>query len=759
MRFKTLLGGAIGVAWLLAARDIRGEYATFEGAEITQGQFRIPAHELEDIGESAGDVERLKPVDRFILKETRVRAEIAGVIARVRVEQVFQNPYPERLEAVYVFPLPEDAAVDRYSFVIGDQAIAGVIAKREEARKRYETARDEGRRAGLLEQERANVFTQSVANLPASGEVVVRIEYVHPLRIDGGDYQFRFPMVVAPRYVGGSPLPRPNVGRGWARDTDRVPDASRISPPALRAGERAGNDVFIDLVIDAEMPIASITPVTHEIDVRRDGETRASVSLRNGSAIPDKDFVVEYALGGEQSVIATLTHRAEATRSGYCALVVQPKRGITEAELAPREVILVLDKSGSTRGVPIGQIRVLAQHVVAALHPQDTFRILAFHSSLEEFHGSALPATPDRIASAQAWIRRLDSGAGTEMLPALVEALRHGNRENGRSRHLVLMTDALVGDDDRILSYLNHPRASDVRVFPIAVGAAPNHYLIERAAEIGRGFSMAVTLRDNVAAMAQRFNDKVAAPYLTDLEIDWGGLGVVDVIPEVLPDLYAGEPLVVFGRYDASGRGEVTVRGNLGGRRVETSLELELPDRREEHDSIPSIWARQRIRQLWNRHLGKADPALEDEITRLGLEHHLVTRYTSFVAVETDAASVAQGPTRRELVAVALPEGMGHDAARPGRTPPGTHAVANPAPPAIPRAAPVAARPAPVAKPRPARAAPTRRDPGPRRTHGFGGGGSVEWLYLLCLGLALGGAVISGRTRPLASVDSRPDAS
>ena len=751
MRFKTLLGGAIGVAWLLAAQDIRAEYATFEGAEITQGQFRIPAQELERIGEPAGEVERVRPVDRFVLKETRVRAEIAGVIARVRVEQVFQNPYPERLEAVYVFPLPEDAAVDRYSFVIGEQVIKGVIAKREEARRRYETARDEGRKAALLEQERANIFTQSVANLPASGEVIVRIEYVHPVRIDGGDYQFRFPMVVAPRYVGGRPVARPNVGRGWARDTDHVPDASRITPPTLRAGERAGNDVFIDLEIDTEMPIASITPVTHEIDVRRDGETRASVSLRNGPAIPDKDFVVEYALGGEQSVIATLTHRANADRSGYCALVVQPKRGITEAELAPREVILVLDKSGSTRGVPIGQIRVLAQHVIAALHPQDTFRILAFHSSVEEFHGAALPATPDHVASAQAWIRRLDSGAGTEMLPALVEALRHGNSENGRSRHLVLMTDALVGDDDRILSYLNHPRASDVRVFPIAVGAAPNHYLIERAAEIGRGFAMAVTLRDNVAAMARRFNDKVAAPYLTDIEIDWGGLGVVDVIPEVLPDLYAGEPLVVFGRYDASGRGTVTVRGNLGGRRVETSLELELPDRREEYDSIPSVWARQRIRQLWNRRLGKTHPALEDEITRLGLEHHLVTRYTSFVAVETDAASVAQGIARRELVALALPEGMGNEAARPGRATPGTHAA--------PRAAPVAARPADVAKPRPAPPAPTRRDPGPRRTHGFGGGGSVEWLYLLCLGLALGGTLISGRARSLVPVDSRPDAS
>ena len=493
------------------------EYATIRGTPIAQGQMRVAEADLERIQQA-----QPKAGDQFVLRETRVEGEISGVLARVRVEQVFENPYSERLEAVYVFPLPEEAAVDRYWFQVGEKVVRGVVKKREVARQEYEQAKSEGRKAALLEEERPDIFTQSVANIPSRGTITVHLEYVHLVEIDKGRYLFRFPMVVGPRYIPGQPLARSNVGRGWLPDTDQVPDASRVTPEPLPQGMRNGNDVKISLKLDAGMPIQAMTGVTHELDIKKDGETKALIQLKNQTAIPDKDFVFEYRLAGQDTVLASLAHRDES--GGYFALVLQPKWKIEAQELAPREVILLLDTSGSTTGPAISQLRIFAQHVLGNLNSQDTFRIVAFNDRNWAMRNEALPAAPANVEEGKQFIRGLNSGGGTEMLPALQTALGHGaTAEQNRVRYLVLVTDAMVGNDDAILGYLNQPQFHDVRVFPVAVGAAPNHYLIGRAAELGRGFSMQVTNQDNAAEMAKRFNQKMAAPYMTDLEIDWGG--------------------------------------------------------------------------------------------------------------------------------------------------------------------------------------------------------------------------------------------
>ena len=334
--------------------------------------------------------------------------------------------------------------------------------------------------------------------------------------------------------------------------------------------------------------------------------------------MPNKDFVVEYRLAGDQATLATLAHRGQS--GGYFTLVVQPKWKTETAELAPREVILLLDTSGSMEGTGISQLRVFAGHVLAGLNPQDTFRIIAFSDRPRAFHEQALPATPENVAAGQQFVRSLQAGGGTEMLPALRRALGTGSGERRQVRYLVLVTDALVGNDNSILGYLKRPEFGDVRVFPVAMGAAPNHYLISRAAEVARGFALQVTNQDNAAEMARRFNEKVAAPYMTDLEIDWGTLAVKDVIPGPLPDLYAGRPLVVMGRYDKPGKGQVTLRGNIQGQAVATSLELDLPEKEPAHDCLGSLWARQRIRQIWNRDLGSETPQGQAEITQLGVD-------------------------------------------------------------------------------------------------------------------------------------------
>jgi Ca-activated chloride channel family protein len=747
--FASLASLLLGGALVLSPSAARADYVTIAGRPVTQGQMRVAAPDLERLeAESAGGGARPAEVPRpldFILEETRVEAEISGVLARVRLLQVFRNPYPERLEALYVFPLPEDAAVDGYSFQIGETVVRGVVKEREAARREYEEARDRGRKAALLEEERQNVFSQSVANIPPGGRIHVRLQYAHPVKIDGASYLFRFPMVVAPRYIPGQALARPGVGRGWAQDTDQVPDASRLTPPVLPPGLRSGNDVFIEVKIDAAMPIQKVTPVTHELDITQPSPTAAFVQLRNASTIADKDFVLEYTLAGDEPVLASLTHRRAGSTEGYLALVLQPKRGITTSELAPREVILLLDTSGSMAGSSISQLRIFAQHILERLNPQDAFRIIAFDSGVHPFRKRPLEATPENIASGQEFVRRLGAGGGTEMLPALRHALTSGGGEEGRPRHLLLLTDALVGNDDAILAYLKRPELASVRVFPVAIGAAPNHYLMERAAEIGRGIALHVTNQDNALEMARRLSDKISTPYLTDLEMDWGGAKVRDITPSPLPDLYAGEPLVVLARYEAAGAARLTLTGNLAGTKVTTALDLDLPDEEPEHDALAPLWARRRIGQIWNRDLGSETAKGREEITRLGLEHQLVSRYTSFIAVEETLEAEVLGRLRSEQVPVLLPEGMTRQAAP-------AHAFAAPAPRFIaPSAPPQRAVPASRANPPSSHASngsnggndsSAAGDPGPR---GFGG--AVEWVFLGALGLLGAGRALAGRRR------------
>ena len=628
-------------------------YSVLSGIPITQGQMRLNESDFETVKAATPNASPC-----FILEETRVETEVAGVLARVRVSQVFRNPYSNRLEASYVFPMPENCAVDAYSFQIGDRVVMGEVKEKEEARQAYQQARDDGRKAALLEQERANIFTQSIANIPPNSVVVVNIEYVQPLEIDENRYIFRFPMTVAPRYIPGTPTSHPNVGRGWASDTDQVPDASRITPERLPAGQRNGNDVFVTVKIDGGMPIQKIIPVTHELDIQNTSETEAIVTLKNQSTIADKDLVIEYQLAGENSTLASLTHRESEEMDGYVMLALQPKWSVEASEITPRQVHIVLDTSGSMRGVAISQMRQFAEHVLDHLNPQDEFQLIAFNNQSKAFQPAPVPATSVNIEAGKDFIRGLKAGGGTQLLPALQLALGDECDESTPPRYLMLMSDALVGNDHSILRHIQEARFQDARVFPVAFGAAPNDYLINRAAELGRGFSLQVTNHDNAPALANRFNELTSLPYMTDLQIDWGGLSVRDQVPARLPDLYAGKPLIVLGRYDQAGTETITLKGNVLGQPVQMDLELELPPKEPSHDAIPSVWARQRIRQIWNHNVGNETPESRSKITELGMRHQLVTQYTSFVAVEKELSEVPRGELISETIPGMMPEGM-----------------------------------------------------------------------------------------------------
>ncbi len=645
-----LLTGLTGIPCMAFA-----DYVTVDGKPVTQGQMRITQAGLDQI-------QTLHPqsTDRFILEKTLAEVEITGVVARVRLRQIFKNPYDERLETSYVFPMPENSAVDAYSFRIGEKVIKGVVKERQKARKEYEKARNEGRKAGLLEQERPNIFTQSLVNIPPKARVVANIEYVHTLKIDGANYLFSFPMVVAPRYIPGLPANRGNVGRGWANDTDQVPDASRITPQYIPPGMRAGHDIEIQVKIDAGMPIQNITGVTHSLDVSDMSTTGAAVQLKNGSVIPNKDFVLEYKVGGDKTMLAVMTHR-DAEDCGYFSAVIQPKHRVQREEISPREMIMLLDISGSMGGTPISQLRIFSEYVLGTLNPQDRFNIIAFDDKLLLFASGSREATPDNIRDGQDFVRNLNSRGGTEMLPAIQKAIQPKSNETNRlHRYLIIVTDALVGNDKRILKYLKKPENSHLRIYPIAMGSAPNEHLIERAAEIGRGFSMRITNQDNARKIAERFTSKISYPIMTDLSIDWGILKVKNILPCPLPDLYADRPLIIMGKYEIPGTSKVTLSGNVQGKKVETRFDLTLPENDNKHDSLPVLWARARIKQLVNKDLGDVSSSSKDEITRIGLKYQILTDYTSFIAVEREMPQNVSTKLRHQSVLLAIPEGMEH---------------------------------------------------------------------------------------------------
>src|SRR5215475_2345279 len=322
------------------------------------------------------------------LKHTDVKAEVSGSLARVTVTQEFHNPFQEKIEAVYVFPLPQSAAVDDMTMIVGDRTVKGKIKRREEAQAIYEAAREAGQTAGLLDQERPNIFTQSVANIAPGAEVKITISYVEFLKYEDGTCEFVFPMVVAPRYVPGQPIGK--QGGGWAPDTNKVPDASRITPQIAPQYTRAGHDISIEVKLDAGVPIDELKSTLHEIDVTRLDQHRAIVRLKDQAAIPNKDFILKFGVAGGKISDAVMTHRG--AQGGFFTLMLQPPERVIAADVAPKELVFVLDTSGSMSGFPIEKAKETMKLALDNLYPEDTFNLITFSGDTHILFPQPVPA-------------------------------------------------------------------------------------------------------------------------------------------------------------------------------------------------------------------------------------------------------------------------------------------------------------------------------------------------------------------------------
>ena len=631
--------------------------------------------------------EALPPVP---LEHTAITVEVTGPLAETVVAQRFHNTHRAPLDALYIFPLPLDAAVSELTLRIGERMMCGEIHARAEAQTMYEEAAARGAGAALVNQQRPNLFSVEVANLQPGELVEVRLRFFRQVPFDDGWFTLAIPTVVLPRYV---PADEPATPR------DGV-------VPLLPEGV-AGHTLSLQVNLHLGR-LAEVTCVGLELDIQTE-RGRSVATLRDPAAVPDRDVVLRYRPAGTGYAAAAFAYR-EAGRPGAALLMLTPRAVPALDDVLPRELLFVFDRSGSMGGESIAQARNALRACLRALNPGDSFNIFPFDDVVEQLAPAPLAFNQQSVDAADAFIAAIEARGGTEIVTALSAALDQP-RDPQRLRVIVFLTDGAVGNEDAVLRALAS-RLNEARVFAFGVGSAVNRFLLDRLAAVGRGSAEYMLPGEPIEPAVQRFHQRAALPLVCDLAVAWGGAAVADVLPEPLPDLYAGQPLVLLARYTGSRDQQATVtisgrtaRGSFS-ERLEVSLPVATPDLHGAWAALPKLWARARLAALEDA--ARLDrgrtAALEAEAKALALEHGLLSAYTAFVAVEeVSPEGQGQRAKARVLVPVHLPAGTQRDAfetdlvaPQPSMSPPsGVHFAAAPVPRATSRSRIAASKSAP----------------------------------------------------------------
>lgn len=607
-----------GVAMLLAAPAYAAPAEAKEGALLLRAR---------------GGDEVMAP-----LLGTDVTFRVSGPVARARVVQTFRNPHDVWYEGIYVFPLPENGAVDRLRLRVGNRVVEGEIRERGLAKQVYAQARAAGQRAALLDQERPNIFTTSVANIGPGETVVVELEYQQVLRYDGGRFSLRFPMVIGPRYIPGGPL--------------RVADAWRITPPVMRPGtegERT-NPVAIRVALDAGVPLAGVESAHHRIEVRAPSDARREIVLADGTTPANRDF--ELSWSPRPAATPQAAWFTEEIDGGHYGLLMLLPPAAPRAARLPREVIFVLDTSGSMGGASIRQAKEALELALGRLRPEDRFNVIEFNSYARALFDAARDAGPDNLRAAVRWVRALDARGGTEMAAALNLALDGAERPE-HVRQVIFLTDGAVGNEEHLFGLI-HARLGGSRLFTIGIGSAPNSHFMTKAAQLGRGTFTYIGRVDEVRARMDELFAKLETPVLKGVQAHWPHGAQVEAWPARLPDLYAGEPVVLVARLDRL-EGELRLVGERSGAAWEARVALE---RNAGAAGLGSLWAREKIGALLDSmREGAPEAEVRARVIELAAAHRLVTKYTSFVAVDKTPARAPEDPLKLAEVPTLLPEG------------------------------------------------------------------------------------------------------
>jgi Ca-activated chloride channel family protein len=578
-----------------------------------------------------------RPVEALLL-ETEVDIDVTGMIARARIKQRFQNTLDIWAEGTYVFPLPENAAVDHFRLQTGGRSIEGQVQERTAARQVYETARNQGKQAALMEQQRPNVFTTSIANIAPHDTLTVEIEYQQTIAYRDGRYRLRIPLVTGPRYHALAPNPA---------DQDDKTDVGVV------VADKPVNSIYLHVMLDAGVPLSTLDSTYHEIDVLQTDSNRYSIALRDHTAFADRDFELTWSPEPDRLPRAAVFSQRHKGHEYALVSILPPDLQSLGQQLLPRDVVFILDVSGSMSGAPIEQARSSLIHALARLKAGDRFNLIWFNDRTERLYPGSVPATDDNIRYASQFIDRLQADGGTVMKPALVLAL-NDQPDSNRLRQIVFITDGNV-DNEKELFALIDKRLGGNRLFTVGIGSAPNGHFMRKSARSGRGSYTFIGKLDEVEARTRTLFKQMESPALVDIDVGIEGESV-EIFPQPVPDLYLGEPLTVLIRGKRLGD-TVSVSGDYGESLWRQDVRLE---HKSSHPGISTAWAREKVTTLMERH-HDADSksrreSLKNEIVRLSLDHHLVSRFTSLVAVDTTPVN-SSGLLYSEKLKTSLPHG------------------------------------------------------------------------------------------------------
>ena len=595
------------------------------------------------------------------LLATDVKIDVTGPIARTRVTQQFINPGDGWVEGKYVFPLPENSAVDTLKMVIGDRVIEGRIKEKEEARRVYEEAKADGRKASLVEQQRPNVFTNSVANIGPKETIVIQIEYQQTVHREGDKFSLRFPMVVAPRYTPKTADPQlvdfqPGSG-GWGEVQAPDPENTLDQPPVLHPDMGRINPVSLTVSLDAGFPLGDVTSAHHKIALTRDGKQKATLKLAEELTPANKDFELVWKPAASKAPSAAL-FRERVGNEDYLLVMLTPPSGNVQPEAKPREAIFVIDNSGSMSGPSMVQAKESLLWALDRLKPGDTFNVIRFDDTLTVLFPDAVPAHGENLAVAKKFVKSLEANGGTEMLPALRASLIDRNLNDGtRLRQVVFLTDGAISNEAELFHEITSNLGRS-RLFTVGIGSAPNTYFMTRASEAGRGTFTHIGSETQVTERMSELFEKLQNPVMTNIAATWPDGRTTESWPNPVPDLYKGEPVVLSARMPKA-TGTLTLKGDVAGEPWEVRMAL---DAGETRPGIGKLWARNKIGQL------EADAQIagdwdknDAEILRVALDHNLVSRRTSLVAVDVTPSRPDGAKLTSKDMPVNLPDGWDYE--------------------------------------------------------------------------------------------------
>lgn len=581
--------------------------------------------------------------DQMPLLSTDVQVNIAGVVADVCVKQVYKNDGQRPIEAIYTFPASTRAAVYGMKMTIGKRILVAEIQEKQQARQTYETAKKEGKRASLLEQQRPNVFQMNVANIIPGDVIEVELSYTELLIPENGVYEFVYPTVVGPRYN--------NTPKTQARENEQF-----VENPYLEAREKPKSTLTLQTNIQAGLPISEVGSTSHKIQANYQGLDKVNIILDEKYG-GNRDFILQYELKGKQIESGLLL--VEGQQENYFMLMMQPPKRVETKDIPPRDYVFIIDISGSMRGYPLDISKKLMQDLIGNLRPEDKFNVLLFAGSNEVFAEQSISATPANLQKAISWLNGSRGGGGTELLSAMNRALSLP-KTDGYSRSFVIATDGYVTVEKETFDLIRN-KLDEANIFAFGIGSSVNRHIIEGMAYMGQGEPFIVTKQKQAPEKAEQLRQYISTPVLTDIDLQYKGLDVYDVSQQSIPDLFANRPVVIYGKYKGKANGEITLKGKRGKQKYTQTINVAKVSADAENGALRYLWARDRIRTLNDYNGLQMNEDTKKEITNLGINYNLLTEYTSFVAVDKQVVN-KDGKTTTVKQPLPMPEGVSNDA-------------------------------------------------------------------------------------------------